>query len=198
MISACIVCHAMFWEDRPLCGHCSDLFYQRVSKRGPVYRRLPVFTQSLWSWNDRFDGVSRAIIYSLKRCDDPSRWRWFSQMLLHAIIPPTKDSCLIPIPSKNRKKPNHAAGLSQAIQELTGYPIENCLVSGEVGHQRKKNREERQAVQFIRSQDLGKAYSTYILVDDVITSGSTLAAAFKALGQPKSTQALCFMDRPLL
>lgn len=159
-------------------------------------RRDPVFTQSLWSWNRESDGISRALIYGLKGCSREQKWRGFARLLLAGATPGPDQCCLVPIPSKSGK-PDHAAGFASALAKLTGFPVLSALrVVKTVEHQKTKSREQRRLIQFAKARPLKNANP--ILVDDVVTSGATLQAAYKALGKPVSARALCFIDRGLV
>ncbi len=170
----------------------------KVRDAGLAIRTLPVFTQSLWSWNDLNEGISRRIVYGMKGHSDPETWRPLAATFLSLTLSHPKDACLIPMPSKRSSEGDHAFGFASALHELTGLPIEACLFSPPQPHQRSQSRLERRKIRIIKKKRLSKVYGGYILVDDVITSGATLQAAYKALKRPAGTQAWCLMDRRLL
>lgn len=193
-LNSCLVCQAFLLSDSPLCEFCSRQFHERVERQGVVVRRSPVFVQSLWSWSRDNEELSRALIYSLKGNSDPRRWLKFATLLLQASVPLPRGSCLIPIPSKQGKS-DHATGFARALCCLTGDPVEEILRSKVQRHQRELTRRQRSHIAFEKAQRWRKSYSHYVLVDDVVTSGATLRAAFLALNEPISIQGLCLMDR---
>ena len=95
-------------------------------------------------------------------------------------------------------KEDHALGFARALHDITGLPLENCLTAPTQRSQRGLSRTQRRAIQIVKTKRLKRTYSAFILVDDVVTSGATLQAAFRALKKPHFVQALCLMDRRLV
>jgi predicted amidophosphoribosyltransferase len=165
-----------------------------VVNHGVITRRKPVFTQSLWSWRADNQELSRALIYGLKGQFEAPPWSKFAELLLQLSLPIPRGACLVPIPSK-AGKPDHAFGLTKALHQLTGWPIEEILKSNVETHQRELNKRQRSRIAIEKIKRKRKTYFDYVLVDDVITSGATLHAAFRALGEPESIYGFCLMDR---
>jgi len=194
MLRSCLTCQIFLFRDSPLCDFCFERFSKRVVNHGVITRRKPVFTQSLWSWRADNQELSRALIYGLKGRCEAKHWLKFAALLLQLSLPIPRGACLVPIPSKTGK-PDHAFGLTQAFHQLTGWPIEEILKSNVETHQRELNKSQRSRIAIQRIKNNRKRYSHYVLVDDVITSGATLHAAYRALGEPDSIHGLCLMDR---
>lgn len=195
MLGSCLTCQMFLFRDVPLCDFCFDRFAKRVAGEGVMARRSPVFTQSLWSWRQDNEELSRAIVYGMKGRSDYKPWLKFATLLLELSLPIRGDVCLVPIPSKTGL-PDHAFGLATALNQLTGWPVEEILRFKAQGHQRQLNRRQRSLTEITKIKRK-KTASRYVLVDDVVTSGATLHAAFRALGEPDSLHALCLMDRAL-
>lgn len=160
-------------------------------------RKAPIFIQSLWSWDASSEELSRGIVYGLKGVSKEEKWSRFAALLLQSILPMPNNSCLVPIPSRSGKE-DHAMGLTRALAAQTGWTIENCLSAKPLkGHQRDGGRRERGQIELTKARPLKRSYDHFTFVDDVVTSGFTLQAAYKALGAPNSAQGLCFMDRRL-
>jgi predicted amidophosphoribosyltransferase len=179
-----------------MCAHCWRQFRLRL-REGVVTRRTPCFVQSLWSWDRSNEDVSRALVYALKGCRESARWLPLAALFVESSFLFAEKSCLVPIPSKKNPEGDHALGFAKALGELTGLPVERCLVAEAAPSQKALTKSERRRVRFRKIGRLKKS-AQVVLVDDVVTSGATLAAAKAALNRREPLQAWCLMDRRLV
>lgn len=92
---------------------------------------------------------------------------------------------LIPAPSSNFQKQDHAFVFAQKLGELTGWPMKSCLQKVSAGSQKHLDKKGRQAVKLVANEKISDDQPV-IFVDDVVTTGATAKAAYLALGKPKN------------
>ena len=171
MSLVCLACRS--WAGEPVCRACA------ATLSGGADTRLP--TGLLVRSAYRHDGAARELVHRLKY-----------QGLGHAAVPlaaamavrvPAGARCLVPVPRAGLRRWRHgvdpARELARALGALTGLPVTAALRAplwwpAHAG----RGRAGRSAPQFRRSADVTGS----VLVDDVLTTGMTLAAAGAALG----------------
>jgi predicted amidophosphoribosyltransferase len=147
-------------------------------------------SKSVFSWRTDSAIAFSWLIHSLKQKEDSRYWRPFAQWMVENEFP-TRAS-LVPVPSFG--KPNHALGFAKAIQECTGWSVLEGLSTEQQGPQKFLRREQRGNRRFSWKGD-PPSLGPLILVDDVLTTGATARAVYRALGAPKAFKVWCLLDR---
>ncbi len=182
----CLICKAP-----SLVSVCSLCLGGLVRHRESTLRerdRLPVY--SMLAWRDSGPRAVPWLVRSLKGCAQAEDWSSVALLMLQT-FGLRKFRGIVPIPSP------HSLGLARALSHWTGAPILEVLHSGSPsGSQKRRSRRARQAVTFtIDPLAYGGSYANVIICDDVVTTGATIRAAYRALGEPRDTQAWCLADR---
>lgn len=180
----CLACHRVVPAHHALCRECrTDLRW--LPAHQPMTAGLAVWAAV------SYEGPARALVRALKfRGAVPLVDTMAAQMAANAPPGVTEGRSLVPVPlhpaRRRRRGFNQAEELAAALSGRTGVPMERCLertVGGARMTQVGMRREERLAALGggIRVRPGSAVPLRALLVDDVVTTGATLAACAAAL-----------------
>ena len=147
----------------------------------------------LFDWNEENDFFIRLFLNSLKRGGPSVIFNKVILEFLHRIVqirPLPIDAVLIPAPSNPRYHSyDHAFCLASSLAHLAGLklysPLLRCFSFDKMSGQKQKTRMQRKEVHFSVKTDIHIG-EKIIFVDDILTTGATAQAAYKALGEPEN------------
>lgn len=181
---SCYLCTQLLWKDLILCRQCHANF-QRQALICRDTDALPVF--SLF----HYDEFSEPIIRRGKSGAFPKLASILTEFLALKWL---SENCvplagLIPAPAREQGGRDHAFVIAEKLASIFRIPIFDDFlqrVSQDQEPQKQKDVQSRSAVKFLhrRPFDRDKRRGLWLLVDDVITTGSTLSQMHKALGRP--------------
>ncbi len=190
---ACLVCGITFGTKSGLCGHCAPKLFALREPTARCERGLE--TRSLFAWQRDGYPAHRSIVHQLKGQEDPEAWLEFAAWMVQVmeLNPGRRRRVLVPVPSKGL---NHALGWARALSHWTGWPVADVLEKEDGRQNKTLNRYDRGRRRFRpKAETSGNEYTDAVIVDDIVTTGATALAAFRALGRPRKCEVWCLMDR---
>ena len=184
-ISHCLICHRLLWKEQELCPLC----LKQCQDLEVIYRSEKDL--SIISLFSNYPSLFPLIRF-WKTPQGHSLIRKLSLVLFQKAVWEFVETidAIIPMPPRIKGDKDHAWQVGQVFSSLTGAPLlADCLARGEKKEDQKtKKLVERREIRLNLTKPLEVKDGVVILVDDIVTSGSTLMAAWTLLGKP---QAFC-------
>ena len=195
----CLICRDELPKNSLMCSFCESelLFthYEKYNEPSPLDqlfwgREQVSTTYALLFYKD--SSSTQQILYQLKYNNNPEIGRLFGQKIAEKCgrkLITEKVDLLLPVPIHAKKKflrgYNQSVMIAEGMNKITHIPIANNLTGKlqHTGSQTKRGRFSRWdkvTGNFTISNKI-KQYNHITLVDDVITTGSTLEALIKAI-----------------
>lgn len=166
---------------QPLCGGCR----RELRWLGPEV----VVLDGVAVWAPvAYDGPAKSLVRGLKYRGAPGLAEPMAAQVAagapSGLIP--AGTALVPVPLHPRRRRrrgfNQAERIAAALARRTGLEVVDCLVrAGSARHQVGRGRAERLEGPGAAIRACGEVPAKAVLVDDVVTTGSTLAACAEAL-----------------
>ena len=173
--------------------------WQQSDLQVPALLKFPVY--ALFSWTEASDSVVRPVLYSLKagRCEQAMEslanefsWRYSG----------SKTQPTFFIPQSKTGKPDHAEAWARSLSGIwsAAEPSPLCFSDlNQAGVQKRLTAKERLARSFTQVKNAKSlAQRKVVFADDILTTGATAQAAYKALGEPPHFEVWAIAWRPKL
>ncbi|MCG7344347.1 ComF family protein [Sporosarcina sp. ACRSL] len=157
-----------------ICGNCSKSFERvDIKEEGDIVDHIT----SIYTYNEPM----REYLHQFKFLQDVALAGVFANELRGELA--RKDAIIVPIPMHPKKKIERTFAHVEEMLVAAGIPFEDLLMKTNTEVMGEKTREERLAMQnlFVIKPGSDIQNTTYILVDDIYTTGTTLRQAAAVL-----------------
>lgn len=192
-IRQCAGCGTAWCVQNSLCCVCWDGLSQNVQTR-PVRRFRQFFNSSVYDWNAKTDRLMRQLAISIKGGGNRKLIEFLSEQL--AVRVNAGNSILLVVPPSKNYSSNHATLLARGVARIVGARVlELQFLHTPSSKQALLGRKARMNLELLGSGEGVAKGTDVIFLDDVLTTGATSQAAWRALGKPLRFSALTVWDR---
>lgn len=191
----CFSCGSFFQSDHLFCLKCFDL---KIAKRVSLKKNTKIENHRfLISWNPGESDLISNYVYALKGVKAKEAWRYYAKDLLN-YKDQFKYDFVTPIPSGHLLS-KHAKFFGQAVSHFLNIPyLEILEKDSQIKDQKKLSITERQQTQIKQCEQFtitDLENKRILLVDDILTTGSSFKAAKRAIGPAKEVDLLTLFYR---
>jgi predicted amidophosphoribosyltransferase len=197
----CAICSSWSGDINVFCSSCwRDYFVESDPFRRNLYHDFPHPIFSLFVWKQDASAVGH-LIRSLKGDWGERTWKvlalQFAKKYCASEKPIGPNTVFVPAPPQHVDQQDHAYLWARALSEVFQAPLSTVLTRSSLGPQKRMGLTERwHSVMGTKPEEAVDLSKSYIFVDDLITTGATALAAWKALGKPASFQVWTLASRP--
>jgi len=192
-LRACAVCHNYFPPCDWLCSFCWKCLEREYLYSEDTYRAEKTLPHlRLLDWHEDNSVLIQSFIQSLKQASVEFIFKrlaleMFSRFITIPLWDKNQVPLFIPVPPRQKNTKDHAYFLAKALNfYFMGEMIPMLEREKDWQSQKRKNKRERAKISILKTKKMDLSKHPIILVDDVVTTGSTARACWQALEQPEN------------
>ena len=208
LFKSCILCGSAWGDTNVFCTFCWKRLLVSPKRKVSFY---PFQVNRLFIWNKDSDLYLKNLIYHLKEGRNQRTIEKLSEKLFHRYLDEDfrkekgkknikANWVFLPSPPRIQGRKDHAWHLASFLSFHFKESFETPL-------QREKNSKPQKTKNFMQRRETSmnlidskwkpSSKKVYVFVDDIITTGETALAAYKALKKPKNFLVWAIAERPL-
>lgn len=204
----CLCCGSFFVENHLFCKSC---YFKKMSPRLELKKKIITKTESAYSifdWQPGESDLLSEMVYRLKSNRCRLAWKHYATLATQALsyeLDLQKINFIIPVPG-SKKSSVHALIFSEIVGEIIKKPVLNILEKSNKLYdqqpQKFKTKHQRACAQFSiceqfthKLDHLNIKERNILMVDDIMTTGSSYRQSLHALGGPRSSLLLTLFYR---
>lgn len=186
-LRGCCICRAstppIYW----LCVYCwKKLNKLYLSPQNMIRNQNGITHLRLFDWCEENDIFIRLFLKSLKQGGPGFIFKKLVSDFLYRSIqsyPISKNMVVVPAPSSIQYY-DHSFCLASPFASSLGLKLHNILIKNKfVENQKQKTKSQRREISFCLKKNI--LLDKVIFIDDILTTGATAQAVYKALNKPK-------------
>lgn len=192
----CSLCESFPVFDHFFCNYCSRRVRDfLICPQWRGLKKISVF--SLIQWDSGAEAPCRGLLYKVKEVRDVSFFDFFAAQFISQVNSELfKNAVFVSVPSSTGRF--HSALMARCLSDLTGGDVCHGLQLDSFGRQPGLSRMQRLKRKVRSGEGVNlHSYNTVFLVDDVVTTGSTLLACVQALRPLNKVYGLTLFNRHL-
>lgn len=169
------------------CKKCwCEIEKYKVKSGFKVYKSPEILVKPLFLWKEK-EGIVGDLIHGLKGGTPEDVIKKLALEISYRKFP-SQDAIIVPIPSSKVGERDHAYQIANIISQELGLQLWSGLRwKDKITNQKFLKKSERFVASMIKNEDFPRK-KPVILIDDLVTTGATVTAAYKALKSPNQTE----------
>lgn len=192
---SCLNCGSFQVQNHQLCWPCTNLLQPLQTKK--IYYAQDLLILPLYVWPPGLSDTLSRLILNLKIAPVTS-WQYYAKQFCSSRYQNLKQRPITFVTHKSHSGGKHAQNWAESFRQILGGHHYDALEFNELTQSQKSlSKISRSTRVFKKCVDISwPQESEIVFIDDVVTTGYTALAAYKALNQPRNFQVWCLAWRP--
>lgn len=205
--NVCLGCGSFFTIKHALvCKRCLEIVNQDISL-SLIHRNIEgssIKGYSLWKWSPQTNDTLSTLLLAIKGGELQKTFDYYALLFVQRAfslgLEVQAETILVPIPGSELKR-DHALVFAHSLGQILNLPVVNCLQKSNHIHQRNLRKIERRHTSIQINNTIWQTKfenKNLVFVDDIVTTGSTVISASRAINRKKSVEVWSLAERASL